>query len=178
MLFSLPVCSALWLTVWCPLLRACPGLRFNDLPMLDLPRWPLVRRLGPVFLQRWVAQAVANRLAWQQHSWITPHFYQYGHESDLSWERAARLAYPRAILREMSEASLRWRFGVQVEYLLRLVEPGSALSAEQRLLALGGTSLHVAQVYAEWKRRCGWRQAREIVRDALAPFLDLPAQTA
>ena len=176
-LVSLPVCYSFWLEVWSGPLHAQPAVRLNDVPQMDLPRWPVVHQVGPRFLQRWVAQAVANRLAWQE-SWISPHYYRYGRESDFSWERAASLPAGREALRGLDEEGRCWLFGVETEYLLRLVEPGSRLSAEQRLLALAGTCWRIAQLYAEWKRRYGWRRARELVREALSPFLELPAEVA
>jgi hypothetical protein len=131
------------------------------------PRW-----LRPLFVQRWVGQAVAERAAWlEAHLCLEP--YRFGNDSLPDWHETALLRYAGVSLRGLSEEGLCWVWGMEVERLLRLaqVSPGE-LGQGAWLAAALAASEHVAQVYLEWRRRYKATRARAIVREQLQRFLD------
>ena len=169
-----------WLTPWSkPLREACVWVtRFGPplsgkKPDTEAPKW-----VRPLFLQRWVAQAIAERLAWlDAHPDLADD--RFGQESETDWEHVTwTFAEPRC-LRELCEATLLWMFNCEVERLLRIIqEPptlvGSCEWTQAALVACG----HIAQVYAELRRRqpagAGYhkaKRARAIVREELRRFV-------
>jgi hypothetical protein len=128
MLFLAVDLVAFWLMPWsAPFRRACLWFTPDTQPLQgrqpdkDAPKW-----LRPLFLQRWVGQAVAARLAWlQAHPEADP--YRFGHESEPAWVAAAWASYDRRCLRELSEKTLLWIFGMEVERLLRIAQEAPAL---------------------------------------------------
>ena len=173
MCFAPLVLVAFWLMPWSePFRAACLGFTLETQPLrgkqpdADAPNW-----LRPLFLQRWVGQAVSQRLAWLQwHPEITP--YRYGRQSELRWHDAAWAEYDRQCLRELSQQRLLWIFGMEVERLLWLAQqsPWEAGNGDWTRAALG-ISLHVAQVYAELKRRLRATWARYLLREELRQFV-------
>jgi hypothetical protein len=122
--------------------------------------------------------AVADRLTWMQaHPEAAG--YRFGRESEPCWTEVGWATYARGCLRAMSEETLRWLLGMEVERLVRSVEeaPGLVGGAEWTRGVLGACE-HVAQVYGEWKRRHKARRARAMVREELAAFVgwDAPAE--
>jgi hypothetical protein len=173
MCFAPLVLVAFWFMPWSePFRRACLWFTLETQPLRgkqpdkDVPRW-----LRPLFLQRWVGNAVAQRLAWLEwHPEITP--YRYGRQSELHWHDAAWAAYDRQCLRELSQQRLLWIFGREVERLLRLAEhsPSAVDNGDWTRAALG-ISLHVAQVYAELRPRLRATRARYLLREELRQFV-------
>ena len=136
-------------------------------PNTFAPRW-----LRPLLLQRWVGQAIAARLAWLD---AHPHArrYRYGVESEPRWFDAAWASYERDILADFNEAMLLWIFGMEVERLLRIAEEHPSFVGQvEWTRAVLGASEHLAQLYAELKRRHSWQQARAMLRAELRRFVD------
>ncbi len=162
-----------WTTPWsAPLRNACIWIdRFGPpisgkRPDTDAPKW-----VRPLFLQRWVAQAIVARLAWLE---AHPHLAtdRYGNESEPCWDTVAWASYDRRCLREHCDTTLLRLFGMEVERLLRIVQepPGLVGSWEWTLGALGASE-HVALVYAELKRRHKAMRARSMLREELCRFI-------
>jgi hypothetical protein len=164
-------------TFWClswslPLRTACHWLTRQPVtlappnPLPSAPRW-----LRPLFLQRWVGQAVLARRQWQRaHPDAMP--YRYGAESLPCWVHVGALPYDRACLRALGEASVLWLWGVEVERLLRISEiPPVLVGVEDWTQAMLGACGHLAQLYQELKRRHRAKQARVLVRAALQAFV-------
>jgi hypothetical protein len=163
----------LWTMPWSrPFRAACRWFTLETQPMQGrkpnrfAPRW-----LRPLLLQRWVGQAIAARLAWlEKHPRATR--YHYRVESEPRWVDAAWASYEREILAEFSQAMLLWIFGMEVERLLRIAEEHPSLvGQEEWTRAVLGASEHLAQLYAELKRRHSWQQARAMLREALRCFV-------
>ena len=163
-----------WMTPWSRALRgACVWLERLGAPIsgtrpdAEAPKW-----LRPLCVQRWVGQAVADRLAW-----VAAHpeaaAYRCGRESEPCWTEVGWATYARRCLRAMSEETLRWLFVMEVERLVRSLEeaPGLVGGADWTRGVLGACE-HVAQVYGEWRRRHKARRARAIVREELAAFVE------
>jgi hypothetical protein len=168
-----------WMTPWSkPLRDLSVQLTFMDPPISGkkpdeaAPKW-----LRPLCLQRWVARAIAARLAWMsQHPECAP--YRFGRESEPCWEAPAWASYDWRCLRALSEATLLWIFGMEVERLLRIMqEPPSLEGGVDWTKATPGASEHIIQVYRELKRRQPASKgqgralrARGILREALRRF--------
>src|SRR5690242_14493871 len=156
-----------WCTPWSETLRAaCVWIaRFGppisgQQPDKAAPRW-----LRPLCLQRWVGQAIAARLAWMRE-YPERAAYRFGRESEPCWEPVAWVSYERRCLRDLCEETLLSIFGMEVERLLRIVqEPPLLVGAADWTQAALGASEHVAQVYAELKRRHKARRARFLLRE-------------
>ena len=155
MLACAPVIVDFWMMPWsAPFRAACRWFTPETQPLRgrkpndDAPTW-----LRPLFLQRWVGQAIAARLAWlEAHPQAKR--YRYDDESEPRWEEAAWASYERAFLRTFDEALLLWMFGMEVERLLRIAEEHPVLvGGTDWTCAVLGASEHLAQVYAELKRR-------------------------
>lgn len=162
-----------WCTPWSKTLRsACVWIaRFGPpisgkRPDSDAPNW-----LRPLLLQRWVAQAIAARLAWmREHPERAA--YRYGRESKPCWEAVSSVSYPRRCLRELCAETLLFLFGMEVERLLRIMQEPPALVGDlDWTRATLGASEHVAQVYTELKRRHKARRARAILREELRRYV-------
>jgi hypothetical protein len=162
-----------WATPWSETLRgACIWLARMGQPITahrpdaEAPPW-----LRPLCVQRWVGQAIAARLAWVGER-TDEAVYRFGHESEPCWTEVAWMSYDRQCLRELSEKSVIWLFGVEVERLLRVAQEAPALvgDADWTRAALGASE-HVAQLYGELKRRYKAMQARAILREDLRVFL-------
>ena len=164
--------SLFWRLPWSAPLRS--ALPWQPDPAQFLPDAPPVapRWLRPLCVQRWVGQAVAQRGAWlEQHLCLDP--YRFGNDSLPDWHETALLRYAGQSLRGLSEEALGWVWGMEVERLLRLAQlPPGELGEGAWLAAVLAASEHVAQVYHEWRRRCGAMRARAIVREQLQRFLE------
>jgi hypothetical protein len=167
------VFASFWSGAWsAPLRAACVWLRRTPAPVVPptpdalAPGW-----LRPLCVQRWVGLTVAARLAWmRQHPHLTA--YPFAHESLPCWGAGAWRPYPRRELRELRQQRLLWLFGLEVERLLRIVQvPPVLVGEEDWTRAALGASEHLAQVYAELKRRAGARTARALVRDVLRRYI-------
>lgn len=176
--FSLPMCCSFWLAVWVAPLRAALGASAFDLLSLAPPRWPVVRTLGPLWLQRQVAAAVAKRLAWQrQMGWRIVWQYEVT-IAMIGWEAIARDGIALETRLEMDDDFLRWLLGLQLEILLRVVAGRGPSSDEQCLRCVAGTCWRVALLYGELRRRYKKERARTVVQEELRCFLGHLAQTA
>jgi hypothetical protein len=178
-LFSVSYFPVFWLLPWSAPLRAAAGwlseLAWPDSasPVPAAPRW-----LRPLCVQRMVGRAVAERARWlKQHPCLNP--YRFGDDSDPGWDETTLLTYDRRCLRDLSEASVRWLFGVEVERILRLIQTSPALLGEGAWVAsLLAACEHIAQVYHELKRRHKAMQARATLREELRLFLEWQGEKA
>ena len=178
--FSLPVCFSFWQAHWAAPLHAALG---DACPVAfpfpsSLPRWPVLRALGPLWLQRQVAAAVLTRLAWQQQR---GGFIAWPYEiliTSIGWEAIANEGIALETRREMTDDFLRWLFGLQLEMLSRLLAGRGPFSQELGLRAVAGSCWRVALLYGELCRRCHHAQARLIVQEELRRFLGPLAQSA
>jgi hypothetical protein len=178
LLFSLPTCLLFWCAVWAAPVRAALGTSYVDALPPDLPDWPVLRRLGPLSIQRMIAQAIVTRLAWLRERHI-PVLLRLEGDSLICWDDVLTRPLPRYCLREASELDLDEYVGLYTEWLVHLLNlPEEGLSQAVRLAALVGICGRLAQVYAEWRRRCGWRQARALLREALRHYLGPQAMMA
>ncbi len=160
-----------WLTPWsAPFRAACLWFTPDTQPLQGrkpnkvAPNW-----VRPFFVQRWVGEAIAARLAANPDTCA----YRYGRDSEPAWDAAAWASYPRAILRQLDEQTLLWIFGMEVERLLRIAQehPGLVGQMEWTGAALSASE-HLAQLYAELKRRYKAAQARALLRDELRRFIE------
>lgn len=163
---------AFWLMPWsASFRRACLWFTPDTQPLQgkqpdkDAPNW-----LRPLCLQRWVGQTVAARLAWlKAHPDADP--YRFGHESEPAWVAAAWATYDRQCLRELREQTLLWIFGMEVERLVRIAQESPILVGQgDWTQAALGASEHIAQLYAELKRRHKAMRARALLREELRRF--------
>src|ERR1051326_4828267 len=162
---------AFWLSPWSKAFRsACLWFTLGTQPLQgrarpdkEAPRW-----LRPLFLQRWVGQAIAARLSAQPRTVA----YRCGKESEPRWVDAAWARYEWRILREFNDEMLVWIFGMEVERLLRNAQKHPSMAGQvEWVCAVLGASEHLAQLYHELKRRLGMQQARVIVREKLRCFV-------
>ncbi len=160
-----------WRLPWsAPLRAALPWQadpdRFTTTERPVVPRW-----LRPLFVQRLVGQAVAERAAWlEAHLCLEP--YRFGRESEPDWHETNLLRYGRCLGR-LSEDLQRWVLGMEVERLLRLVQLSpSELGQGAWVAGVLAACEHVAQVYQVWRRRYRAARAREMLHEELQRFLD------
>jgi hypothetical protein len=161
-----------WMTPWsAPLRDACIWIaRFGapisgKRPDSDAPQW-----VRPLFLQRWVAQAIAARLAWlDAHPDLTaPRFEE---ESEPRWDESAWTTYDRRGLRERCDAALLEAFSLDVERLLYIVQEAPSLIGLEWTRAILGASERIARIYAELRRRYKAARARAMLREELGRFV-------
>ncbi|HLW03892.1 MAG TPA: hypothetical protein VKT82_34915 [Ktedonobacterales bacterium] len=166
-----------WLTPWsAPFRAACLWFTPDTQPLQGrkpntlAPQW-----VRPFFVQRWVGEAIAARLAANPATTA----YRFGHDSDPDWEAAAWASYPRAILRQLDEHLLLGIVGMEVERLLRIAQehPGLVGQMEWTGAALSASE-HLAQLYAELKRRHKAMQARALLREELRRFVEWDAASS
>ncbi len=166
-----------WVTPWSQPFRAiCRWFTLNEQPIQGHARIQSNQIapsfVRPLLLQRWVAQAIAARLAWlEAHPQETP--FRYGKESEPCWHEVAWKRYDWRILRQFKDDMLLWIFGMEVERLLRITD------ADPRFVGSGcwtcavlGASEHLAQLYQELKRRHTMKPARAMLRQELRRFVD------
>lgn len=179
MLYSLPVCVSFWLSVWAGPFQSLIGSSFVDpLLALDLPRWPVVRRIGCLRVLRLVALGVTQRLAWMQEHGV-PILPRFGPDSFLDWEDFAAKPCSRLFLTESSKEHLRWYYGLLLDVLMRLLAaPPDAATLHLRVTALVGICERIARVYAELRHRFGVAQARAIIAEDLLHYLGPQAKVA
>ena len=162
-----------WMTPWSqPLRDTCIWLKRFGRPISGkrpnrlAPNW-----LRPLFFQRWVAQAIAARLAWIEAHADQP-AYRFGCESEPGWTAVAWASYDRRCLRDLPEETLLGIFGREVERLLRIMqEPPGLVGDDDWTRATLGASEHLAQVYHELRRRHNAVRARYILREELRRFV-------
>src|ERR1051326_1143422 len=109
-----------WLMPWSAFFRAtCLWFTLDTQPIQgrppekEPPRW-----MRPLFLQRWVAQAVTTRLKANPSTTA----YRFGKESESCWDAVAWLRYDWRILRQFNEDILLWIFGMEADRLLRIAQ--------------------------------------------------------
>jgi hypothetical protein len=170
-----PAVFTFWLLPWSqPYRSACRWFTPDTQPASGRPRpdkeapsW-----LRPLFLQRWVGQAIAARL--QAHPNTSA--YRYGKESRPCWESVAWLRYPWRILHQFDDEMLLSLFGMEVERLLRIAQEHPSFAGQvEWTCAVLGASEHLAQVYHELKRRHTWQAARAMLRQELRQFTEWQA---
>jgi len=171
-LYSLTMCRLFWLAVWQPYVG--PRLHFSffaTLPECCLPNWPVLRLLGPLWVQRLIADAVTARLAW---------LYRYHVENDLCLgvptermcQKATSQRLARGVIRKLSLPTLHVQIVTQIDWLVQLVivAPHQRPPAEKLILLVCLCS-RLAQYYAELCRRFGYREARALLADDLVHAL-------
>lgn len=164
--------SLFWRLPWSAPLRAALSWQADpdqfpaDAPIPVVPGW-----LRPLWVQRVVGQAVAERAAWlEEHITLDP--YRFGRESEPDWHETNLLSYGRCLGR-LNEEMQRWMLGMEVERLLRLVQLSpSELGQGAWVAAVLAACEHVGQVYHVWRRRYKAARAREMLREELQRFLD------
>lgn len=159
-----------WLTPWsAPFRAACLWFTPDTQPLQGrkpnkvAPWW-----VRPFFVQQWVGEAIAARLAADPDTCA----YRFGRESEPVWKASAWARYPRAILRQLREETLLGIWGMEVERLLRIAQEsplvvGNGAWTQAALVACA----HLARVYAELRRRHRAMQAKAIVREELRRFV-------
>ena len=171
--FSLPVCLAFWFAVWAGPLRAWSGAPAISALAVGEPRWPVLRRLGPLLVQRWVAEMVVSHLVWRAQQARPPRYYS----DELSapyWESAMQMGCDAR--REMDDHGLCWWATIEIERIIRILEaPEGEVSALVRLLALVGSCWRIALVYEEMRKRHGMKWARTLLRGVALTFRREPA---
>jgi hypothetical protein len=158
-----------WLTPWSDTFRgACLWFTPETQPLRGRkPDSVAPDCVRPLLLQRWVGQAIAARLAANPDT----EEYRYARESAPRWEMWAWAAYTRRTLRLVSDERLLWLFGLEVERLLRVAqEHPSLVGGDDWTSAALCASEHIAQVYAELKRRHKAMRARALLREELRRF--------
>ena len=171
MLFSRTMCLLFWQAVWAGPWRAALGSSFVDALRFPLPDWPVLHRLGPLWVQRLIAQAVINRYAWMRVARI-PVLPRFEEDSVICWRDLLTQPAERQCLQEADEWELSRFFGVYLDWLMQIIDlPEEAADPWLRLHALVGLCGRFAQIYAEWKRRVGAAEARAILRDDLRHYL-------
>jgi hypothetical protein len=93
MLFSLPMCLIFWATVWQPFAIERLGTTFVDEINEPLPHWPVLRILGPLCVQRMIADGVTARLAWLNKHRI-PAYPRFIDESVWNWTELVTRRFP------------------------------------------------------------------------------------
>ena len=178
LLFSLPMCLLFWNAVWAAPMRAACGASFVDALLFALPDWPVLRRLGPLSLQRVIAQAVIARYAWMREHHI-PVLPRFERDSEICWRDLVSRPADRHCLQEEDEWGLSRLFGVYLDWLMQIIDlPVGEVYPWLRLVALVGLCGRFAQIYAEWRRRVGAAQARAIIREDLRHYLGPQAVVA
>ena len=160
-----------WLMPWSAFFRAtCLWFTLDTQPIQgrppekEPPRW-----MRPLFLQRWVAQAVTTRLKANPSTTA----YRFGKESESCWDAVAWLRYDWRILRQFNEDILLWIFGMEADRLLRIAqEHPSMVGQVQWTCVVLGASEHLAQLYGELKRRQKALPARTLLREELRRFAE------
>jgi len=159
-----------WYSRWVqPLRSACPWISMQARQMAQ-DGWPAPDWMRPLYVQRWVGQAIAERLARQakQATPFVPHFT----DSVPCWNKTMTLPYDSKLLHALPELDVLWWWEVEVERLLRMIEtPPSEIGEDRWTQAVMGVCGHLLQGYAELKRRCGWRRARALLREVLELFV-------
>lgn len=178
LLFSLPMCLLFWQAVWAVPMRAAFGGSFVEALLFALPDWPVLRRLGPLSVQRTIAQAVINRYAWMCAAHI-PVLPRYEEDSEICWRDLVTQPMERQCLQEADEWELSRFFGVYLDWLMQILDlPDGLVLPWLRLVALVGLCGRFAQIYAEWCRRVGAKRAREMLREELRHYLGPQARVA
>ena len=178
--FSRPVCLSFWQTLWAMPWRAALGDACPDpFPRPPaLPCWPVLRALGPLWLQRQVVAAVLKRLAWQRQ---IGGYIVWPYEiliTSIGWEAIANEDIALETRLEMDDEFLRWLFGLQLEMLARLLAGRGPCNQELALRAAVGCCWRIALLYRELCRRYRKARARSVVLEELRCFLGHLAQTA
>ena len=171
LLFSLPACLVFWSAVWAAPMRTAFGTSFADPLLVSLPNWPVLRRLGPLCVQRLIARALVARLAWMREHHI-PVLPRFERDSEICWDDVMTQPADRECLRDSSEWDLDYFFGMYTEWLTHILDmPPEAVDPLRRLVAIVGICGRLAQIYAEWRRRVGAAEARALVRECLRHYL-------
>ena len=178
LLFSRTMCLLFWQAVWAAPLRAAFGGSFADALFFALPNWPVLRRLGPLCVQRLIAQALITRYAWMRQTHI-PVLPRYQEDSQICWDDLLTQPAERQCLQEEDEWGLSRLFGIYLDWLAQIIDlPAEAVDPWRRLAAVVGICGRFAQIYAEWKRRLGAARARAKLREDLRHYLGPQANVA
>jgi hypothetical protein len=132
---------------------------------------PIPKGIRPQFLQRWLGQSIASRLAWQEQR-PGPARYRFGIRSAPCWSQTETRPYEgRALRRETEEDLLRY-LEIGIERLYRITQEDQTEIGETLwTLTLLSACQHLAQVYLELRRRYKAERARELTWDALRLFV-------
>ena len=120
-LFARTMCLIFWQALWAAPWRAAIGGSFVEALLVPLPEWPVLRRLGPLWLQRLIAQAVINRYAWMRETHI-PVLPRFEEDSVICWDDLVRQPAERQCLQEADEWELSRLFGVYLDWLMQIID--------------------------------------------------------
>ena len=171
MWFSVADFHSLLVSPWSlPIRSACLHLsqRFHEyvVPDAPTPKWA-----APRCVQRWIAQAIIARQAWQKTQPGAPR-YRFGRPSEPCWSQTITLPFVLRDFKKLEEVDLLTLAGIELERLYRVAQTAADEIGETLwTLTLMASCLHLAQIYQELKRRYKARQAREILREALRLFV-------
>src|ERR1051326_1891164 len=169
-----------WLMPWSePLRSACCWIALLGAPLhgkkpdKDAARW-----LRPLFLQRWVGQAVAERMAWLR-AHPEANGDRFGDESDPGWREDGWTPPERPRLRRMEEAEVLRLIAVELERLTRIAEEAPALVGGGPWTEAALTACpEMARLYAELRHRHRAGRARELQRAGAAEAIGYSAEVA
>ncbi len=162
-----------WVMPWSePLRNACCWIALLGAPLQGKkPDKEAARWLKPLFLQRWVGQAVADRMAWVR-AHPEARGDRFGEESDPGWREEGWAPPERRCLRRLCEEELLRRVAVEAERLARIAEEAPALVGGGHWTEVTLASCaEVARLYAELKRRHHAARARALLREELRQFV-------
>lgn len=173
MLFSFPMCLVFWCQVWRPYARERLGVTFVDelLARYVVPSWPVLRVLGPLCVQRMIADGVTARLAWLLEHRV-PIWPRFGEDSNWNWTEIVTRRFPRKDIRAMSQHDVRYQIGIHEDWLIQiLIFPSEMASAALRLMVLVCLCSRLMQCYRELCRRVGYQQARAMLAEDMLHYL-------
>ena len=177
-LYSYTMCLIFWNTVWQPFVLARRLLTFADsLPPRHLPNWPVLRVLGPLCIQRVIADAVTARIAWLYKYHLVADA-RFGVFTPDKWEEITAARFPRKKLRSWHAEGIRLLVAVSIDGLAQLVilSPDNSPPAEKLLVVVCLCS-RLAQFYAELCRRFGYKAARAMLAEDIVTALGPQAGT-
>jgi hypothetical protein len=169
--------AAFWSAAWSvPLRSACrwlaPEVQTRVIPGVKSPIW-----LKPFCVQRWVGQAIVDRLAWMQaHPEAAAYRFSgpagVGDISLPCWTEPPSVVEAWREVHTEIEACLLWRWEVEVERLLRICEaPPALLGEDEWARAALRVCVRLSQVYAELKRRHKAMPTRALLRARLRAYV-------
>jgi hypothetical protein len=182
-LYSYASCLIFWNAIWRPFVKTrLPFTFVDDLPPCQLPNWPELRLLGPLCVQRMIADAVTARASWLYTYHLTADA-RFGVFERREWIGITARRFHKSVLQRLSVDHVRLLLACYIDYLAQLLLswPEDSPPAEKLLVFICLCS-RIAQFYADLCRRFGYKEARAIVAQEIvtalgpqAPALTVPA---